>query len=680
MVQLIITEKPAAAQKIAEALSEKKLSKKLINKVPYYDITCNNEKAYVVSAIGHLYTIAGLKKGWDYPVFDVEWKPIYEVKKISQQVKYFIGLIEKLSKQADTFIIATDYDIEGEVIGWNVLRFACNKENALRMKFSTLTKDELKQSYKNALKHLDWGQAKAGEARHILDWYFGVNVSKALTRALKKAGRFAILSTGRVQGPTLNVLSSREKEIKAFIPKPFWTIELKTDKFSAFHKHGKFWEKPADIIEKIKSKPAVISGIQKKEFYQAPPTPFDLTTLQLEAYKVFGVSPKESQAIAQQLYVQGLISYPRTSSQKLPLSLGYANLIKKLSKQKQYKKLAEQLLKSALNPNEGKKIDPAHPAIYPTGEIPKALEKRSQQIYDLIVSRFLATFAEKAKRATTTIEINVEDEIFVKQATNTIEKGWHIFYSSYLDLKEEVLPKLKKGEAVKIKELKLNEDQTKPPKRYTPASIIKILESKMLGTKATRSQIVDTLYQRSYIKEKAIEVTELGMKLIETLKKYCPEIVDEQLTRHFEEEMELIMQGKKQEEDVIGEAKEFLVKVFDKFKKNEENIGKSLLESHMRTKALESIVGKCIVCKEGDLRILYSRKTKKRFVACSAYPKCKTTYSLPQGLIKPTGKSCKFCSTPIVKVIRASKRPFEMCLTYDCESKKAWKKKTKEVK
>lgn len=680
MAQLIIAEKPAAAERIAAALADKSPKKKILNNVPYYELDYNKKKIYVVSALGHLYTITGLKKGWDYPVFDIEWKPIGEIRKESKTTLSFIDLIKKLSKQVTSFIVATDYDIEGEVIGWNVLRFACNQKDASRMKFSTLTKEELRESYENASKHLDWGQAKAGEARHILDWYWGINTSKALTRAVKKAGRFAILSTGRVQGPALNIVVEREKEIKAFIPKPFWTIALNTNKLSALHKKGKFWEKPTKIISKVKDKPAIVSGIQQKEFYQNPPTPFDLTSLQLESYKTIGMLPKETQAIAQQLYIKGLISYPRTSSQKLPASLNYKSLMQKIAKQKQYKLLAEQLLKSALKPNEGAKTDPAHPAIYPTGEIPKGITKRSSQLYDLIVSRFLATFAEKAKRATTTVEINVNDEIFIKQVTNTLEKGWHIFYSNYLGYKEEKMPELKKGEILKVKEIKLNEDQTKPPKRYTPASIIKILESKTLGTKATRSHIVDTLYQRSYIKEKSIEATDLGIKLIETLKKYCPEIIDEQLTRHFEEEMNEIIENKKKEEEIIEESKDFLIKIYDKFKKNEGKIGESLLEAITITKNLENTLGKCIVCKKGDLKILYSRKTKKHFVACSAYPECKTTYSLPHGLIKPTGKSCKFCNTPLIKVIRAGKRPFEMCLTYDCESKKAWKKKTKEVK
>ena len=214
MTTLIISEKPSAALKIATALSEKSPAKKALNKIPYYELKHKKEKILVVSAVGHLYNLKEKnKKGWTYPIFDIGWVPTYESSKGAEYTKGYINLIKKLSKEADKFVVATDYDIEGEVIGLNIIRFACEQKDAHRMKFSTLTKDELIDSYEKANKHLDWLQAEAGETRHFLDYYFGINLSRALTLAVKTTGHFKILSSGRVQGPALKILADKEKEI-----------------------------------------------------------------------------------------------------------------------------------------------------------------------------------------------------------------------------------------------------------------------------------------------------------------------------------------------------------------------------------------------------------------------------------------------------------------------------------
>jgi len=172
-------------------------------------------------------------------------------------------LIKKLSKEASSFTVACDYDVEGEVIGLNVIRYACNKKDAARMKFSTLTKPDIIEAYEHKSLHLDWGQAKAGETRHYLDWYNGINFSRALTSSIKSAGSFKIMSTGRVQGPSLKIIVDREKEIRAFKSVPFWQIELlgeiKKGKIEAWHKEDKFWEK-----EKINKKLRLAKFLFKK--------------------------------------------------------------------------------------------------------------------------------------------------------------------------------------------------------------------------------------------------------------------------------------------------------------------------------------------------------------------------------------------------------------------------------
>ena len=677
MYELIITEKPAAANKIAEALADGKPIKENIGGVPYYKLTHGKKDIVVACAVGHLYGLAEKeKKGWKFPVFDIEWKPVSETTKSSAFTKKYLNAIKKLSKDANEFTVATDFDQEGEVIGLNIVRYVCKRKDANRMKFSTLTKDELRESYNNKSKHIEWGQAESGEARHFLDFFNGINYSRALTSAIKTTGAFKIMSTGRVQGPALKIIVDREKEIKAFKPKPFWQLELfgnhNGQDINALHKEDKIWDKnkAEEIFEKTRNeKKAGISSVEKKQFSQMPPFPFDLTSLQVEAYRCFGTQPKETLEVAQDLYTSGFISYPRTSSQQLPPSIGYKKVLSELSKQKQYSSLSGQLLKKqSLSPNNGKKTDPAHPALYPTGVMPQDLSDKDEKIYDLIVKRFLATFGENAVRETITVDINCNNEIFIAKGTRTMEKGWHKLYEPYVKLEEIELPNLKQKDTIEVKKIELLSKETQPPKRYTPASILKELEKRNLGTKATRSEIVDTLFRRGYVQGKVIEATNLGISTIETLEKYCEKIIDEDLTRHFEIEMDRIRERQVKKEDILEEAKDAITKILVDFRKNQKEIGAELQKANRETQDEMSFLGVCPVCKEGNITM--RRGKFGAFASCNRYPDCKTIFSIPKNaLIKPAKKDCETCGFPKVLAIKKARQPMEFCLNPKCPTK-----------
>src|SRR3990167_10796811 len=591
MVELLISEKPQSALKIATALADDKVIKKENKKIPYYEVKHKGKKIIVGCAVGHLFGLKEIDgKGWTYTTFNYDWITIYEVNKAAKHTKPYIETLKKLVKEADEFTICTDFDDEGSLLGFNVLRFIAKKNDASRMKFSTLTKKDLVISYENKSKHLNWGQANAGLCRHELDWLEGINLSRALTLAMKAAqGGFKVLSIGRVQGPTLNLIVQKEKEISAFKPVPYWEISLtgNADKKEviAWHKNNEFWKKDEaeKVLKNTKGKKAFVEKIKESELTQEAPFPFDLTTLQLEAYRNFGINPKESLAIAQKLYVAGLISYPRTSSQQIPDSIDMKEIFTKML-DSSYKNIVKELLKTKLIPNNGKKTDPAHPAIIVTGELPGKLPEREHKIYDLIAKRTFATFGEPAKRKSLNVEIVCNKEIFIARGILTIYLGWHKYYAPYVKLDEIELPSLKKGQEILHPKFDLYEKETQPPRRYSPASLVKELELKHLGTKATRSNIIDTLYDRQYITEQSIQATELGIRTIETLEKYSPEIIDEQLTREFEEETELIEEGKKTKEEIVEKNKKILIKILEKFKKHELEIGKELAEANKETR------------------------------------------------------------------------------------------------
>src|SRR3989338_1694041 len=189
MAELIITEKPKAAQRIAEALADGKAVKKGERGVYYYEITHGKKDIVVGCAVGHLFGLAEKekKRGMSYPVFDVEWKPTYETTKSAAFSKKYFDMLKKLAKISDSYVVACDLDVEGEVIGYNILRYICKQKDAKRMKFSTLTKEDLVEAYEKVSPTIEWGMARAGETRHELDWYWWINLTRALTSSIKKA-------------------------------------------------------------------------------------------------------------------------------------------------------------------------------------------------------------------------------------------------------------------------------------------------------------------------------------------------------------------------------------------------------------------------------------------------------------------------------------------------------------
>ena len=678
--ELIVTEKPSQAKKIAESLADSKPLKKNENGVNYYVLTHEAKDIVVASAVGHIYSLMEKDKSYNYPSYEISWKPAFEVSKNSSHTKKYINVIKKLAKNADSFTVATDFDIEGEVIGLNMIRYACNQKDANRMKFSTLTKKDLVEAYKNKMTHLDWGQANAGETRHFLDWFYGINLSRALSSAIRKAGLYKTLSSGRVQGPALKLIVDKEKEIMKFQPRPYWQISyegLVNDKLIvANHEKDKFFdeEEAKTSFKKIFENDGFVKDITKKETKSLPPHPFDLTTLQTEAYRSLKISPKDTLAIAQELYTKGYTSYPRTSSQQLPEELGLKKLIENLKRSPIYSSYAEKLLKNKwLKPNNGKKKDPAHPAIYPTGIIPSEgeLDGRYFKVYDLIVRRFLATFADSAVRETNKIILDVEGELLVAKGTRTIYSGWHEFYGPHVKLEEEELPEVKVSVPVKYSKAELERKETKPPKRYTPASLIKELEKRNLGTKATRAAIIDTLAQRNYVLEKSLEPTAMGIVTSDVMEKYVPDIVKEDLTRQFEIEMEEIREGKNDSKKVLSEAKSVLDKILNKFKNNDKEIGAELKNSLIEGQAKENTLGPCPICKEGSLMIKYSPRNRQHFIGCSNYPDCKAVFSLPGSgsTARSTDKICEACGFPLIS-IGSGRSQRIACFNPDCPKRK----------
>jgi len=682
---VMVGEKPKVTSKIANALGD--YSTKENRGVKNYIIETDERRIIIAPAVGHIFNLDQVSEGWDYPVFDVEWKPTFETDDSADYMKKYYNNLKDQLKKADTYINACDFDLEGSVIGANVIKQITDApdERIERMKFSTLTQGDLQDAFDD-LEEFDRGMTSAGITRHILDYYYGVNVSRALMQAVRENNRYKTLSTGRVQGPALKVLADKERSIMEFEPDPYWEIFLHHSEFDAKflepdadrEKEDRVWEeeKAEEIFTTVKGeKEAQVSNIKINNYSHNPPIPFNLTGLQKEASSQFNIAPKKTQSIAQSLYEDGLISYPRTESQKLPPSLGYKSLLNKLKGQDKYEDLAEKVLKKDksddLFPRQGKKEDDAHPAIYPTGSFPSGLSKMEGKVYDLIVKRFFAVFGDAAKRQSLTLTLDVLGHKFSAKSKVTKERNWFNLYDPYVNVEEAELPGVEEGERLDVEGFDLEEKETKPPRRYSQSRIVSELEKKNLGTKATRAATIDRLYDRNYIDSSPIEVTDLGLAIVNTLEDHAPDLLSEKLTREFEEQMDAIQNDEETSEDVVQKAREGLEETLTNFKEKEKEIGAELVETIDQERKRRRQLGDCLECDDGTLRMIKSDGS--RFVGCSNYPDCENSFPLPNnGDINSMEEVCEECGNPKIYVSRSSGNDYSMCIYPDCPTKDDW--------
>jgi len=569
----VIAEKPRAAAKIAEALGAR--SKLSVDNVPIWVGKLRGKDIVIAPTAGHLFTLYTNEKG--FPVFNCSWGPRWVYESHSKHLRRFYDALKKLSRGAEYYVNACDYDIEGSVIGYNIIKHFGDVSRAYRVKFSTLTKEEISRAF-NDLRPLDWGNIESGLARHTLDWMWGINVSRALMSVYGKiSGNNVVLSAGRVQSPTLIELVRRYLDRETFVPEPLFTVSVKiefdgkeytlSNSFDSF-KRLEDVKRLVDLLRERKR--LVVKKAEKEVVSLDPPPPFNLTELQLEAARLYGYSPAKTLEIAENLYLESLISYPRTNSEKIPPTIDNTQILRKLSTLPELGSFASELLRRRLLvPREGPGEDPAHPAIHPTGYLPtRRLSKEESNLYELVVRRYLASFYPSAKveEVIYTIVEPISGAAFKLVGRRVISREWlKVYHYRRINLVE--VPVLRPGDEVSISSVKLLRVYTKPPPSYTKASILKWMESVGIGTEATRAEIIETLFRRKYVQGKNIEVTDLGLKVAHILTTLFREITEVELTREFERKLQGIMLGKINKKEVIDEAIEKLGHKLEEVKK-----------------------------------------------------------------------------------------------------------------
>ena len=677
---LVVCEKPDAARRVSEALAEEDLAVVSTGGIPSFSFRRKGERFVVCAAQGHLYGVSDpFAERSVYPVFDVGWFPQDQVEEGASTIARRISAIGALARGASKFVNACDYDAEGETIGFNILRYCCAgaERAALRVRFSTLTRDELVEAFETARFAPESALAASGRARHVVDFVWGVNLSRVLSLSTMMAGKkYRTVSVGRVQGPTLNFVVEKEVEIRTFVPRPYWTVRAHFEndgrRFGAGYSDERVRRRSQvqEIEDDCRGRDGRVESVTRRVFTQPPPPAFNTGDLQKEAFRHFRLSPTRTMQAAERLYLEALISYPRTSSQRLPPSINYGRILKAISETKEYSSAGD-LLKGEPTPVQGGKEDSAHPAIYPTGErARKPLGYPEAGLYDMIVRRFIAAFAPPARKETASATIAVGSRRFGVAGRRTVAAGWLRYYGKYANPEEVAFPDLHEGDEVRLISVEHQEKFEPRPQRYNQGSLLEKMEAENLGTKATRAETISTLVARKYVEGDNLVASDLGLEVIGVMKRYAPSIVSTDLTRAVEGRLEKVEEGSEDGKSLIRDSVRSLCDQLAVLNSNRGEVGRILSSAALSTASSQGILGACPVCKTGKLKVIRSRKTHKRFVGCTNYAHgCRASAPLPQrGVVKPTNKACESCSWPVVYV-RSGRYPWKLCVNANCPSK-----------
>lgn len=630
-------------------------------------------KYKVVASVGHLRDLPKSTMG-------VDIENNFEPKYINVRGKGpIINELRKDAKKAEKVYLATDPDREGEAISWHLCHILdMNPEEKHRVVFGEITKNIVLEAIENP-QAIDKNLVDAQQARRILDRIVGYSLSPLLWKKVK-----AGLSGGRVQSVALKLICDREEEIRKFIPEEYWRIrathveekiefesELQAEIVSGKEKKVKIEnEKSAkEILKNLKKDEFEISKVQKRKRKRNPYAPYTTSTIQQDAYQRLGFSTRKTMQVAQQLYEgisiggnesTGLITYMRTDSTRIsPQFIGEA---------KKYivEQYGEEYLQTR-NYGGTKGAQDAHEAIRPTScfrspiSIRDYLTDDQMKLYSLIWQRTVASQMKAQEYLSTTIDFVNNNYLFRANGNVVVFDGFSKVYSIRTD--QNILPELEKGQIIPAVTIKETQHFTKPPARYTEASLVKKLEEDGIGRPSTYSSIVQSLFSRNYVeqKQRRFYTTKIGENVNEFLQKYFSDIINEKFTAEMEKEL-----------DDIAEADIGWREVLDTFYEEFETLLKQAKEAEDDFKIKDEPVGRD--CPECGKPLVYKHGRNGKFIGCSGFPDCRHT----EAIVVDTGVKCPECNSRLVERVSRRGRLFYGCEGYpDCEFA-LWDKPLKE--
>ena len=406
---------------------------------------------------------------------------------------------------------------------------------------------------------------------------------------------------------------------------------------------------------------AILESITKRTRKVAPPVPFNTTSL-MAAASSEGLTPARTMRIAESLYMDGYISYPRVDNTVYPSSLNLAETVKKISGNPAYAPYCKKLLaQGSLKATRGKKETTDHPPIYPTAAAtPDDLPAAEYKLYNLIARRFLATLSGPALVEGTKYTLKVNEEAFNAKGDVLVQPGFREIYPYGLK-KDEQLPQLNEGDVIPFLGAECTKKQTEPPARYSQGKLIQEMEKQGLGTKSTRHAIIERLYAVKYVQNNPIEPSQLGMAVCDALDKFAPHITHSEMTSELEDEMDHIAEGETTKDDVVNSSRDLLSRELANLLPHSEEVKEALADAV----AADAYVGPCPKCGK-DLQLRASRKTRSMFIGCAGWPDCDVTYPVPKGKIEALDTKCETCGMPQIKVTAFRSKPIVRCIDPEC--------------
>ncbi|HJJ36791.1 MAG TPA: DNA topoisomerase I, partial [Methanocorpusculum sp.] len=556
-----------------------------------------------------------------------------------------VSLMKKTAKIADSITIATDFDREGELIGKeaaDLIRSANKTAPIRRARFSSVTKEEIIPALRNA-QELDLNLAASGEARQVIDLVWGASLTRFLTLAAhRSAGE--VLSAGRVQSPTLAMIVDREREIEAFVPEKYWMLSL-TAKLAdgnileARHTNGKFMDKAAaEAAYQATGEPLQVTEVITGHKADRAPTPLDTTALIVGAGRL-GISAASAMNRAEELYMRGFISYPRTDNTTYPKTLNINEHLQMLGSGIFAPDVRYVRDHMRPVPTRGKKETTDHPPIYPTGAATHAdiEDPVTWKLYEFVVRRFFATLCTDAEWETMKVNLSAAAEPYTATGGRLILPGWRNIYP-YSKAEENILPQLTAGQRLAFGEKNIEEKETLPPARYSQSKLIQQMEELGLGTKSTRHEVISKLMNRKYIEGNPLKPTTIGRAVTEALEEHASTITEPDMTKTLEEHMYDIASGTKTLDSVLSESRNMLTATFDTLEKNSVDIGNEIMDKTRETQ----MIGPCPVC---GRPLVIRRAGSSQFIGCSGYPDCSFNTGLPPAVWGNAVKTEEVCPT-----------------------------------
>ncbi|MGM0439065.1 MAG: type I DNA topoisomerase [Patescibacteria group bacterium] len=565
----------------------------------------------ILSTKGHIRDLPQKKLGVDT---ENDFEPNYVIPK---RQKKTIKKLKKELSDAEQIILSTDPDREGEAISWH-LKEALDLKDYQRVSFHEITKEAILNALEDP-RDIDEDLVNAQQARRVLDRLVGYKLSPLLW---KKIYRDFSLSAGRVQSVALRLVAEKEKEIRDFDPVTYWLIYAHLKNGSSFRsrlikidgdkiskpgitKKGEFEKYKKELKEEgVDYK---VADVRKSEKKRSPYPPYTTSTLQQDASIRLNYSSKYTMRLAQTLYEKGLITYHRTDSFNLSKSS------KKAAKDIIIDKYGKKYYKSRNFKSKGRTQE-AHEAIRPTNPKKKTIKGKAQEkkLYDLIRKRFLASQMTSAVIERKKIDVEAKQYLFRASGQQVLFNGFMKVYP--IKMKEQTLPELSKGDILDLEKLETQEKETKPPARYSEASLIKELEKNDIGRPSTYAPTLATIQSRNYVKKikKKLHATDVGIVVSNLLVNHFPDIVDLEFTAKMEEKLDKVADGK---EDWKKMIKDFYEPFIKNVKEKEESLDKQNI--------LKETDQDCPECKDGKIVIKLGKNGK--FKACSNFPECEYT-------------------------------------------------------